>query len=202
MPKRLNIVAAVCALAALAGTSAVAYGLTGPASPPQSSVSRLSPAMTAATSTVAVPAVQAAIAAGFPLFRVKPPTAMPEPLATQLASPTRFGRNAALARAIATPYGTGWVIPGDGYLCLAVPDPVSGYGESCTSVAVAAEQGLWLRLHGGRADGKALDTLVLPNATKVAETSRSQATTLSPTSDGVVSQLTDADAPPRLVAAR
>ena len=44
------------------------------------------------------------------------------------------------------------MIPGNGYLCIAIPDPVDGYGESCTTIDVVLQQGLWVRLSGDVAD--------------------------------------------------
>jgi hypothetical protein len=47
------------------------------------------------------------------------------------------------ARAIATASGTGYVMPAaDGRVCLAVPDPGDGYGESCATAEQIEQRGL------------------------------------------------------------
>lgn len=115
--------------------------------------------------TVAVESVQPDIRTRFAIFREQPATPMPAKLAEQIASPHRYGRNADLARSIRTPYGTGYVIPGDGHLCIAVPDPVDGFGESCVDTETATQLGLWVRLVGDGPDAKAMDTIVMPDGT-------------------------------------
>lgn len=103
----------------------------------------------------------------FRLFRDQLAAAMPPEIERVIASSDKYGRNARFARSISTPNGTGWVIPGDGYICLAVPDPVDGYGESCVRTSVALERGVWLRLAGDAPDSRAVDTIVVPDGAKI-----------------------------------
>jgi hypothetical protein len=111
--------------------------------------------------TSAVSAVPPEAAAAFKLLRTAPPSAMPADVAEMVGSPTRYGRNAALARAIKTATGTGWVIPGDGYLCIAIADPGTGWGTSCVPTAVAAQRGLSIGLTS--ATGETAETLLVPD---------------------------------------
>ncbi|HEU4973802.1 MAG TPA: hypothetical protein VFT50_01835 [Baekduia sp.] len=147
--------------------------------------------------TSAVAAVQSDIVSHFALFRAAP-SPIPWDIAAGIASSSRFGRNAALARAIRTPYGKGWVIPGDGYLCITMPDPVDGYGESCQPTSVVLHRGLWLRLAGDGPNAQAADVLLIPDgatATKAARGTSMDAET------GVVSHLGIVSDPPPTVAA-
>jgi hypothetical protein len=55
----------------------------------------------------------------------------------------RDGADLHAARRISTPDGTGYAIPmAGGGLCLAIPDPVDGYGKTCGSAAEIARRGL------------------------------------------------------------
>lgn len=117
--------------------------------------------------TVAVGEVQGAITDSFALFRDRAASAMPSDAVDQIAGPQRYGRNASLARSIETVTGTGWVIPGNGYLCIAVPDPVEGYGASCLPTKDAARQGLYISLRGSLPDGKAAETILVPDGLAV-----------------------------------
>jgi hypothetical protein len=100
--------------------------------------------------TTAVAVVQQPIEESFKIFRDRSATPMPAKIAAQVGSPSRFGRNPNLARRIRTPTGDGWIIPGDGWLCIAMPDPVDGYGTSCLPTQIAAKQGLYVGLSGGK----------------------------------------------------
>ncbi|MCW2982997.1 MAG: hypothetical protein JWR63_567 [Conexibacter sp.] len=117
--------------------------------------------------TVAVAAVQPDAAAAFKLLRTTPPSVMPADVAEAVASPAGYGRNSALARAIKTATGTGWVIPGNGYLCIAIPDPGFGWGTSCVPTAVAAQRGLSIGLTS--ASGKTAETLLVPDGAGAAK---------------------------------
>lgn len=140
---------------AVTAAGATSYGATSSADP--------APTPDSATTT-AVPVVQKDISSHFKLFRNQLPAAMPKEVEQAIASSTKYGRNAALARSIKTPYGTGWVIPGDGYLCLAVPDPlVEGFGTTCQTTAEAIQHGVWARLVGDNPGAEALDTLLVPD---------------------------------------
>lgn len=81
----------------------------------------------------------------------------------QVANSTGSGRNMELSRAIRTPTGRGWAIPGDGTICIAVPDPVDGFGVGCVPTEQAARQGAAvimgaarrrLRAHAAHTGGK------------------------------------------------
>lgn len=59
----------------------------------------------------------------------------------------RNGADLTDARAISTPYGTGYVIPTrQGGLCLAAPDPSEGYGETCGTADEVTHRGLVLAI--------------------------------------------------------
>lgn len=116
--------------------------------------------------TTAVVGVQQPIEESFKIFRDQVATPMPAEIAAQIGSPKRFGRNSDLARKIKTVTGDGWVIPGDGWLCLAMPDPVDGYGTSCLPTQIAAKQGLYVGLSGGKgiAAGMSAQTALVSDA--------------------------------------
>jgi hypothetical protein len=147
------------ALAAIAAISASGVALA--ASPNDSGDSGAVVAAAIQTPTAAVTAVQPDAQAAFKLLRTVAPTPMPPDVADAVGSPQRFGRNPALARSIQTPTGKGWVIPGDGFLCIAVPDPVDGWGTTCLPTAVAAQRGLGIGLTA--ANGKSVETLLVPD---------------------------------------
>lgn len=186
MSKRTKAVITISAVAAISGASAAAFAAVGPGQ-------ELTPVQAVMQKTQAVPIVQDEIRDHFPLFRNQPANPVPADIAAQIASPDRHGRNGALARSIQTAYGTGWVIPGDGYLCIAVPTTTSGHGVSCVPTKVALERGLWLRLSGSRSDGKALETVVLPDGANAAVKSETGVKTLQASADGVVSEFIDTD---------
>lgn len=142
---------------------------------------------TSAAPTTAVAVVQSDIQASFVLFRDRPPSPMPPDVAVQVGSPAAFGRNPDLARAIKTATGTGWVIPGDGYLCIAVPDPVDGYGTTCATTADAVRHGLAITLWGDIPGAAAADTVLVADGQRVVN-----GTAAAPLDDGVASALTDA----------
>lgn len=117
--------------------------------------------------TTAVPAVQQQILENFAIFREQGATPMPADVAEQVASPKRFGRNPDLARKIATVTGDGWVIPGDGFVCIAMPDPVDGFATSCLPTQIVAERGLYVSLSGGKGipAGASAQTALVSDAT-------------------------------------
>lgn len=122
------------------------------------------------------------------------PDVMPQDVAAQVASSERFGRNASLARKVSTTTGTGWVIPGKGYVCLAVPDPVDGFATSCVANHEAIKNGITVDLIGGKAApaGKVAETTVAP---KIIESDRLENLRKgklgSPSKDGVYSRVID-----------
>lgn len=87
-------------------------------------------------------------AAAFRVFRrpQRPSDAIPADVAAAVASPARFGRNPGLARAVQTPTGKGWVVPGRGVVCLVVPGAAEGYVTTCNPTAAAVDDGLNLQL--------------------------------------------------------
>lgn len=87
--------------------------------------------------------------------------------AQRMASPARFGRNPWLSRAIETPTGKGWVVPGDKTVCMVIPDPVDGYAMSCAPTSVVLSAGLTVGL--ADADSSVAVTLV-PDQARVVVT--------------------------------
>lgn len=123
-------------------------------------------AMAVGAPTTAVPAVPAEVREHFALFRDRPASGMPADVAEVMASPERFGRNPALARSIDTVRGKGWVVPGDGYLCVVLENPIAGYGTSCVPTADAIRQGLRNELSDVYPDGQVAVTVVLPDGAR------------------------------------
>lgn len=183
--RNLKLILGLCAVFAAAIAIAVASANASTESEPSTTEAAATRIADVPTSAVAV--VQPDIANNFALFRAQGATPMPADLAKALGSPTKFGRNAALARKITTPSGTGWVIPGDGFICLAVPDPVDGYGESCTATDVVVKQGLWVGLRGDGPDAKSLDTVLVPDGKVAVVDSGSGQSTLAASPLGVAS---------------
>lgn len=135
-------------------------------------------------------AVQEDQAAEFVVFD-RPRTSgdeMPREARRQVGNSTRTGRNLDLSRAIRTPTGRGWAIPGDGTICIVVPDPVDGYGVGCVPTDQAARQGAWLIM--GPPDGGLELTLLTPRSSRVTARRRDGSErTLQADSDGVVSEV-------------
>lgn len=152
LSRRFFVAGTLCPVIALSGVALAADG--------RGSASNTAAAIT--TPTSAVRSVEPDAAAAFTLLRSTPPTSpMPPDVVSAIASPTRFGRNAALARKIATPTGDGWVIPGKGFLCIAIPDPGYGWGTSCVPTSVAVTRGLGIGLTS--VDGRSEETLLVPD---------------------------------------
>lgn len=81
----------------------------------------------------------------------RPGDTMPPGVRAQLAPvAAEYGADVDRARA-AAPAGRGyvWVIPGETSVCLAVPDPVDGFGVNCRDAGGAAAGLLWVALTGG-----------------------------------------------------
>lgn len=108
-----------------------------------------------------IAAVEPEAREAFRLLRDVAPSAMPADVVEQVGSSARYGRNPALARKISTPTGDGWVIPGKGYICIAVDDAGYGWGTSCVPTEVAARRGLAIGLMD--ASGRSKETLVVPD---------------------------------------
>lgn len=100
------------------------------------------------------------------------------------ASPARFGRNPSLSRAIDTPTGKGWVVPGDDVLCLIAPDPIEGYGTTCASTELVERQGLTLGI--ANAERSTAVTLVPDGAAVTATDTGDHTRALQPDDSGVV----------------
>lgn len=182
MRKSTSLLTAAAITVALGSAGAGAQAALEPQQP--------SPAEAGQSGTTAVPVVQEEIEKNFAIFRTQEPATMPADVQLQVGSADRYGRNAALARSFATPYGAGWVIPGDGTVCIAVPTTTKGYASSCIPTSLAVERGLWIRV--GSADGKVLDTMVVPDGTTAASGSKELATTPS----GVASELSSGEDAP------
>lgn len=91
-------------------------------------------------------------ATAFGVFR-RPPReadAMPDTEQRILATVTeRENVSLADARAVAPSAGRlAWAIPGPDRVCIAIPDPVDGYGIHCADGATAANGGLWVTIAG------------------------------------------------------
>ncbi|WP_324910795.1 hypothetical protein [Baekduia sp.] len=114
-----------------------------------------------------IAAVQPQAKAAFKVLRDVAPSVMPADVVAQVGSSGRYGRNAALARKISTPTGDGWVIPGNGYVCIAVNDTGYGWGTSCVPTDFAAEHGLAIGLMDAK--GRTKETLVVPDGKTAAE---------------------------------
>jgi hypothetical protein len=187
--KALGALLALAALTALAVTL-LSHNAAEAAAPVGGSplpLSQLTPAEAWETPTTAIPAVGADVTSHFTLFRDHPASGMPDDVATKMASPGHYGRNAELARAIDTPYGQGWVVPGDEYLCIVVPNAAGGYAEGCTTVDLARQDGLWLRLAGDGPSATALDTVLAPDGTTAQLGGGDRSATASQHAEGVTS---------------
>ncbi len=97
------------------------------------------------------------------------------------------GRNLALSRAIQTPTGRGMVSPGNGTICLSVPDPVDGYGVTCGETDRVVAKGLALMMISPERPSVAQVTLLLPDGATAKSVARDSRTTdLRPDADGIV----------------
>jgi hypothetical protein len=118
--------------------------------------------------------------------------AMPAAVADAVAGPGRFGRNPGLARAIDTPTGRGWIVPGDDTVCIVVPDPVDGYGTSCSPTSVVATDGLTVGV--ADEDGSTAVTLLPDDARLVLTEDDDSTEAVAPDASGVAAvDATDAD---------
>lgn len=127
----------------------------------------------------------------FKLFKDQPPSPMPADVAEGVGSSQKYGRNAKLARAISTPHGKGWVIPGRGYVCIAVPvDVADGYATSCQTTQVAVTNGLQIGVGGHNATDDMQVTTVAPIGSDVVAIEPDGAVTDAPTNSSDVSNIT------------
>lgn len=171
-------VASVCAGGAAAtGVLAIAEESDAPGLAPSS------------PATGVVRAVQGDQAASFAIFARARKTAdeIPESLNGLIGDSPVSGRNSSLSRAIETPHGKGWAVPGDSHVCLAVPDPV-GFGITCDPTAKAARDGAVNFMVSE--DNVVLATLLLPkDGTASVEQRDGSRLPLHPTADGIASAL-------------
>jgi hypothetical protein len=161
------------------GAGAVGTALASTETTAQAPVRSVAPA--------AVSSVSVGIERQFAVFRSQPATPMPADVAEAVASPARFGRNAALARDIWTVNGRGWVVPGDQYICIVVPDPVDGYGTGCTRLAWAQKSGVILEMRD--LSGHGSSTALAPDPASVQFMDAAGAARTIPTNSGVVSRV-------------
>ncbi|WP_022928092.1 hypothetical protein [Patulibacter americanus] len=144
--------------------------------------------------TPVIGAIEPAQAAAFQVMRrpQRPSDAMPADIAAAMAGPSRFGRNAGLSRAIRTPTGKGWVVPGRGVICLVVPDAAGVYGTTCQTTAAAAEDGVTLQQVGS--DESSSSTLLPDGGTLVVTQDDASTDVVQPDASGVASaDTTDAE---------
>ena len=92
---------------------------------------------------------------------------MPAEARRQVGNSRHSGRNIDHSRAISTPSGRGWAVPGNGAICLVVPDPVDGYGISCLDTDRAATHGLMAMLVSPSAPEVANVTMLSPRGSCV-----------------------------------
>lgn len=123
----------------------------------------------------------------FPVFaRERRPADEMPPLASNMLGEAELTRkNTALARAFESPTGTGWVIPGDGMICLALPDSVLGYGVSCAPSERAAAHGLVLVMAEGGAPAAQTVAVLLPEGSHASTGRQSVRTRLEANDDGI-----------------
>lgn len=147
-------------------------------------------ALTASTYRPVVGSVQQDQAKKFAVFaRERRATDdMPSQAKDQVGNSTHSGRNVDLSRAISTPTGVGWAVPGNNAVCLVVPDPVDGYGITCSDTGDALKRGVVAILVSSNRPGAANITMLIPRDSRVTATMKDgQVRALEADSDGVVS---------------
>jgi hypothetical protein len=177
--RRWPVVVTIGAIGAGAGSVALATGVpsdpVGPFEPDQRPV---------------VSAVQGDQRGGFAAFARTRTAAdqVPTKVREQIGNSTVSGRNLDLSRAVSTTTGKGWAVPGNGTVCLVVPDPPVGYGVTCLDTGVALKQGLVAMLVTPTRPIKAELTMLAPQGSHVRATMNDgSARTLGADNDGVVS---------------
>jgi hypothetical protein len=93
-------------------------------------------------------------------------------------------------RSFASTTGVGWLIPHKESLCIAIPDPVDGFGASCAPMADAVRLGLLAMMSGPRAGS---DAMVVAFALAKGESvevldAAGHPTPLAPDENGVIAQ--------------
>lgn len=115
--------------------------------------------------------------------------AMPAAAREQVGNSRHSGRNVDLSRAIATTTGRGWAVPGNGSVCLVVPDPVDGYGITCPNTERAATHGLIAILVSPSEPEVANVTMLSPRGSRIFATlENGQRRDLRADADGVISE--------------
>ncbi|MEV4421075.1 hypothetical protein AB0L40_13995 [Patulibacter sp. NPDC049589] len=186
MPIRRVLAAGLVAGLAVGGlTVGSALADEAPASDPDASVLVESPAQPAPIGAVQ-PAQQQTLRV---LRRARRASDTLPASARSVASPARYGRNPQLARAVTTRSGKAWVVPGDGVVCLVMPDPVDGWATSCAPTGEVATRGLTLGLTG--TDASAAVTLVPDGATVTTTDDADRTRNVTPDDSGIVD--TDAE---------
>lgn len=128
-------------------------------------------------------------AEGFAIFR-RAPSGLDQPSAEAralLSGPSHTGMNIDLARGYRGPDGTGWVVPGNGSLCLVMPDPVDGFGVACEPTTKAKQVGLVGIMVDPKKQAIAKVTVLLPDGAKASATLEDGSTKQLDAQEGVVS---------------
>lgn len=113
---------------------------------------------------------------------------MPADARAQVGNGPQTGRNVDLSRVVTTLTGTGWVIPGNGTVCLAVPDPVDGYGLACDKTEDALSRGVVSMMISSKTPDVARVTLLAPaNSSVSVTTADGQQKPLGVDASGVIS---------------
>lgn len=117
-----------------------------------------------------------------------PHDAMPAGARSLIGNSVHSGRNVELSRRVSTPSGAGWAIPGNGTVCLAVPDAVDGFGVSCAETSQARKRGVAVIAISPDAPQAAKLTMLSPTGSDVtAEMADGSTRELSADDEGVVS---------------
>lgn len=97
------------------------------------------------------------------------------------------GKNLALARRFDTADGPGWAIPGNGAVCLALPDRLADVAVACSSTEDAALRGSIAMMIGADDPSRVLVGMIVPGAASVAATFRDGRTRALDVAGGIVS---------------
>lgn len=112
---------------------------------------------------------------------------VPSDVREQVGNSTLSGRNLDLSRAVSTTTGKGWAVPGNGSVCLVVPDPLEGYGVTCLDTRLALKQGVVAILIPPTRPIKAEFTMLAPRGSRVTATMNDgRPKLLTADADGVV----------------
>lgn len=172
MPRRVGQPRGFPTLLTLLLAAAAAIGLGTIAVVAQAISSRDKSGITEMTARPLATAVQPDQVEGFAVFARARTVRdeMPADAREQVGNSTKTGRNLNLSRAIDTPTGTGWAVPGNGTVCLVMPDPIDGYGITCSDTALALAHGLVGMLISSDTPDVANVTIVLPRNSRASAT--------------------------------